>query len=349
MGSLERIDLNFYGERVCIQSDWSEVLCLLKKDFSAFVVPDDHKKSAKVLTVSIFKEEPRTVQIPSMVSKMQSLNAISYQEGSTRYSDFYGKLLSIFDYKSEVASLYSLDMEKLHEISYLLVLSRVGKRLDLKSLHKLHAFAISYNNLVFVCMMPMKGGKSTLLLELLKNDKVKMISDDIPLVDIRGRVFAFPLKIGVNVLDGSFPIFEPAENIYHLNRELYGPKTFICLNGLQDKFERPGVFFNKVIVAEAFRFNSTQTLIASASFLKTFKGLFKHGVIGIGTPIVVEYFWEFGFRDLITKSIIFLRRFYAFFVLGLKSKKLSIFLGKDPVTAAKEIIDYLERSDSSGN
>ncbi len=344
---MNQIYFNFYNEFVCVQSFWSEILILLEKDFSLFLTTKEifeQNLSHKFLSLEIQKTNPMDYPIPEMTSQMQSLNSITYQENSVRYNDYYGKLLSIFDYLHETAKLISLDIEKSHEVAYLLILSRIGKRLDLKRLHKLHAFAISYKGLAFVCMMPMKGGKSTLLVELLKNDSVKMISDDIPLIDRMGRVLSFPLKIGMepNTLIG-FPITSPEDNIYHLKRENFGQKTFICLNGLAHKIEKPGAVFENIIIAEGFRFNSDFGKISSTSWPLTFKGLFKHGVIGIGLPMILEYFWEFGYKDFFVKTKIFFSRLAAFFIFCSNSKKIKIQIGRNSEYTAQQILKYLDK------
>lgn len=273
---------------------------------------------------------------------MQSVNSLTYQQDHIRFNDFYGKLISIFDYASETAKLFSVDIEKVHEVTYLLILSRAGKRLDLRGMHKLHAFAISYHNMAFVCMMPSRGGKSTLLLELLKYDNVKLISDDIPLTS-GGKIYSFPLKIGIDHLStDAIKIEDKENNIYQMHREHFGTKTFICLKGLSGKIEEQNTSFDKVILAEAFRLNAGESYIIPSTWMKTFKGLFKHGIIGVGTPIVIEYFWEFGISDFFTKTEIFFRRLWNFILLCSKSRRLTLYQGRKPELLAKKIIQYLD-------
>ena len=57
--------------------------------------------------------------------------------------------------------------------------------------------------------------------------------------------------------------------------------------------------------------------------------LFVHLVIGLGLPMVLEYFWEKGFRDFLCKSKIFFSRFSAAFFLALRAKNYIIYLGND--------------------
>ena len=50
-------------------------------------------------------------------------------------------------------------------------------------------------------MLPSGGGKSTLALRALQEPGIGLISEDSPLLDRRGRLHPFPLRIGVNETD----------------------------------------------------------------------------------------------------------------------------------------------------
>lgn len=331
--------LNFYGEIVLLSSEWIEVVNLIEKDFSMFKSAACEKNH---LSIEVFKTHPSNVKIPQVSSRMQSLNSITYQVRNIRYNDYYGNLLSIFDYNDESAKIYSEQIEKTHEVLYLLILSRIGKKLDIRGLHKLHAFAVSYGDIALVCMMPMRGGKSTLLLEMLKYPDIKMISDDIPLVTRQGEVLPFPIKIGVNHFSGEIEVNEPEKNVYKLLREHYGEKTFISLNGLPERIEKIDKKFKKVILIEALRFNSDESQLRPESGLRVFVGLFKHGVIGIGLPMIIEYFWEFGIKDFFIKTYIFISRFLSFSVLAIKATNYRLSLGRKPQNAALLLYEKLK-------
>ncbi len=333
--------MNIAGIRVHVESDWSELLAVLEKDFWSFHSRDFLDSSKADLSLKIYK----TLQappLPEISTSMQSQNSLSYDVGHIRYNDYYGKAYTVINFQSESAAIYGLDLDKIHEIAYLLILSRVGKILDLKGLHKLHAFAVSFNNTAFVCMMPSKGGKSSLLSELLSDPRIKMLSDDIPLVDKQGRVYPFPLKLGFNEIPKNLKVFNPEENLYTMKRELYGEKKLICTRGIENKIEKKE-YFEKVILVEGFRYNSESSCVLSSSWLQSFKGLLVHGVIGIGSPIVIEYFWETGIRDFIRKTWIFFKRLKAFFLLCFKAKKFKIHIGKDQHMLTRIVVELLEK------
>ena len=279
--------------------------------------------------------------VPNVVASMQTLNSVCYDNDGIRYCDYYGDLLVVLDTKNNIAKMYSENISKVHEVSYLLILSRVGKMMDLQGLHKLHAFSISYKDLAIVCMMPMKGGKSTLLMHFLKDSRFKIISDDIPLVNLMGEVIPFPIKIGLSDLPGNLNVFNPEENFYTMDRGHYGKKQLLCLNGFPGRVESIERKFKKVLLIEGFRYNSKTSILKEADVFSTFKGLFKHGVIGFGLPMVIEYFWEKGLIDLFAKTRIFFLRFFAFLNLMIRARNMKLFLGKNPQEASEMITKYV--------
>jgi hypothetical protein len=341
--SLSSLRLNFWGISVSINSDWSELIDVLTKDFWSYII---HEKSSQVdfdLALDIIKTDEPIFIPEGLVASMQTQNAITYDIGDVRYCNYYSKAFSEINLKTNRARVHGIEFDKIHEIAYLLILSRVGKKLDLQGLHKLHAFAVSFNDIAFVCMMPSKGGKSTLLVELLKDPRIKMISDDIPLIDSKGRVHSFALKIGLDQIPPELEVVEKDKNVYSIKREAFGEKKLVCTRGIQDRVESSKIF-KKIILAEGVRFNSDHSVLTAASWPFIMKGLFKHGVIGVGSPIVIEYFWESGVGDFWTKTKIFFKRLIGFFLLSLRAKKMKLLSGKEPSHTSKVIIDLLEKN-----
>lgn len=339
--SLQRIHFKFLDVFVTIESDWDELTEVLEKDFWAFKT--EKALAKEVFSLKIVKSKNR-LEFPSVAATSQSQTAISYDFGQKRYCDYYGKAVTCMDFSKEEAILQSDDFDKSHEVAYLLILSRVGKKLDLHGFHKLHAFAVSYRGVAIVCMMPSKGGKSTLLMELLRNPEIKMLSDDIPLISTSGLLYAFPLKLGLNEIPDHLNIHDGPSNLYEMKRTLYGVKKLLCVRGLPGRVEMPGTYFFKdVYLFNGQRFNSKQSFIRRISWPQTFMGLMKHGVLGLGTPMVMEYFWESGIKDFLVKTRIFFSRLSAFLNLSFKCKRLGLDLGTDPRLAAVEILEYVDK------
>jgi hypothetical protein len=336
---LKQVFFNFYNIKAQITSESDQILTLLKKDFSQFICEEN--VSSVNLSIRITSSKPPLEIVPQIISSMQTQNSICYDCDGLRYCDYYGEALVVLDTKKNAAQIYSENIERLHEITYLLILSRVGKLMDLMGLHKIHAFSVSYNDVAIVCMMPMKGGKSTLLMHFLKDRRFKLISDDIPLINTRGEVLPFPIKIGLSDIPPEFQIINPEENLYSMERRNFGKKELLCLKGIPQLVEPLEKKFKKVILIEAFRYNAKDSILKESSFLATAKGLLKHQVIGIGLPMVIEYFWENGYKDFLVKIRIFIMRVFAANSLLLRSRKLKLFLGKNPGKAYDVILEYL--------
>lgn len=335
---MQRIHMKFLGLGASLESDWDELVHVLRKDFWSFL---SNERAEQEFKLKIIKTGQRP-HFPSLRSSRQSQNAVSYDLNKERFCDYYGQAYVHINFSTNEATLYSENFDRAHEIAYLLILSRVGKLLDLKGFHKLHAFSIEFQGKALVCMMPSKGGKSSLLMELLKDPRVRMISDDIPLVDSQGMIHAFPLKLGLNEVPEHFPVADRDENIYEMKRTLHGTKKLICTKGIAERVVSADAFYQDIILVDAGRFNSEESALSDQSWGSSFLALFKHGVVGLGTPMVLEYFWESGVEDFITKTRIFFYRLKAFLSLSLKAQKIRLDLGRDVPFAAKALLDYME-------
>lgn len=309
---MQQIFFNFHGVIVSLESSWPEALEAIKNDFKISYIEEKMSFLNCDFELRVEKEAPPLERLPKVVASMQSANSISYDEGELRYNDYYGELLSVLDTDKNKAIIYSLDLKKVHETAYQMIISRVGKCLDLEGLHKLHGFSVSFKDVALVCMMPSKGGKSTLMMEFLKDPRFKIISADVPLVDRMGRVTPFPIKLD--------------------------PQNF------PGQIEGSNESFKKIILVEAFRYNCKFSILKEASWPQTIKGLFRHGVAGMGLPGLFEYFWEKGFKDFLVRLFIFASRAWAFTMLFVKSKRMKLLLGTDAASTYKEIVLFTERN-----
>lgn len=323
------VSFDFMGVAVEVRSNSDELIGRLSKDFSHYLVKDG--KSPNFSFTSILEDEI-SLEIPAWPLVRSSKNSLSYERGPVRYNDYFGKLTSVYNYKNESGKLHSCFIEKLHEITYLIILSRVGKYFDLKGIHKVHALGVIYKNICAVGMMDMGVGKSTLLLELLKDQEVSLLSDDTPLITSRGEVKKFPIRIGIESLPYDLEVIEPEENLYSLDRELYGKKNLISLNGIKNAV---GEDYKELIFFEGIRGHGKESHLKSSTKLSLWLALQKHMVVGIGLPMVFEYFWETGPRDFFRKAKIFLKRQIAAYRLLSKCTYYKFYMSEDPEQNAR--------------
>jgi hypothetical protein len=295
----------------------------LAKDFHYFVTEAEIKDENLKFTFS--KETPPWEKLNGLICTKQSFNSMTYKKGAVLLNDYYGKALSILDLERQIAHVYSEDIERLYEISYLLILSRTGKFMDLVGYHKLHGFGVAHEGTAFLGMMPSKGGKSTLFLDLIQNNSdYEIISDDTPVIDWCGTIHSFPLRIGI---EPDHKISEKLlEKSYSIERTQWGRKILIPMTSFPNKIADKKT---KVILLSFQRVYNKSCKIEKASFFETFKNLQTHMVVGVGLPMILEYFLEFNIKDFFRLGAIFFKRIFAAFSLALFSVKYKIYLGSD--------------------
>lgn len=323
---MNHLYFNFYGVRARFSSVHKNLLQRIEWDFSYFHSSHPPKKTPHYQFYGV-KCVPPWEKIPALPVRFQSSNSLTYQIGCKRFNDYYGKALTIYDYQKDTGEIYSEHLDKLHELTYLMILSRVGKQLDMQGLHKLHAFGIIKNHKALLGIMPMKGGKSTHFLEFIKDDKVQILSDDTPLVSRRGKIRPFPIRVGIEDSTKALTLTPNNSFVYQLDREYYGKKTLISLKGLPNPV---GEDYQQSILLRGIRLNSPDCYIKKSSKLALLRELVKFQVIGLGLPMILEYFWEAGLVDFGKKSFILLSRLLASTLLLLRSKTYTVFLGTDP-------------------
>lgn len=331
------LEIYIYKVKVIFKTNSKELKKRIEKDFSYFLKKEE---IIKTFVIESLKEKIDWEKLPNIVAKKQSKNSITYDVESLRFNDYNGKLLSIYDYKRDFGVLYSECIEKLHEISYLLILSRVGKYHDLMGLHKIHAFSVISNGACLIGMADSGLGKSTLVAELLKDKSVQFLSDDTPLVDSFGNVKPFPLRLGVSSYESFGKIIDREKNCYTLQRDFYGEKKLLSIDGLENKV---GEEYKKLILVNLKRFGGDDFICKKISKVKMLKALFKHMVIGIGLPMILEYFWEDGLCDFIKKSTIAMRRKLSALVLVMRADCYEIWLGRDIEKNRLGVVDLIKK------
>lgn len=325
---------NFYGFLINVRSNSTELLNLLDIDFRFF--KKNEIKKMKMNIVAEIRSDLTNLIPKELIANAQSINSMTFDVGQIRYNDYYGEAVTIFDYKSETCQIFAKDINRLHEITYLLMLSRQGKWCDRHGLHKIHAMAISKNNKNLVMMLPMKGGKTTMFTRFLSNNEVGLISDDSPVIDIYGNLKSFPIRFGLENREMYKEIFDSIDDSKKsiLRRKQFGPKVLIDLTAYGERIGKMG---DKTILLQGKRHNSRKTIIKKIGFFEMYKYLITNLVIGIGLPMIIEYFLESSFKDKLINLKILMSRSIAALNLALKSDKYIIYLGSEIDQNAKEV------------
>ncbi|MCE3011999.1 MAG: hypothetical protein LW878_02940 [Proteobacteria bacterium] len=320
-----QIGLKIFGTTFSIRSKNLECISMLENEFQFFSHPLREGQYNILLELS----EIPTGLLPRLYSKKISQNSITYDDGPVRWNDYFGKALSSLNYQTGQAVIYSPSIDFMHELAYLLLLSLSGKAMDLAGFHKIHACGINMGHKNILISLPSKGGKTTLFLELCKYPEVSLISDDTPVIDSKGHVHAFPLRVGVEAVPAwlqkkDFPLFK---------REKFSDKFLIPLRDL-GRTIYAGKDTSSVFLI-GLRSSGDYPRLLRASTLHGFKALFEHMVIGVGLPMVVEYFVKNTFRDWLVLIRIFCLRSLAALAFWRRSRVYFFVLSSSPEANAE--------------
>ena len=116
---------DFHG--VIVEFATDDEICekLVERDFSLFRLRDRQASVSPQIRVIVSRREPPYARIPPRSRPwIHTKGAAVYRCGRRRFLDSAGRVLVILDFKSELAEIYSLDRDLLHEQTYLMIMSR---------------------------------------------------------------------------------------------------------------------------------------------------------------------------------------------------------------------------------
>src|SRR5690606_27022101 len=116
-----------------------------------------------------------------------------------------------------------------------------------------------------------------------------------------GKLLPFPLRLGVDSLAPEVGLKNESEYTYTLQRGFYGEKKLVSLEGLPHEIGRVG---EHQVLFVGRRAPGMRPQLHRVSRVSMIKPLLYNMVIGVGLPMVMEYFWQNGFKDFVRKSFI---------------------------------------------
>jgi hypothetical protein len=319
-----------HGISVNVRTKDQELIRRLNGDFHAFKA----SVSDSIITIEARLAQTPSDFFPRQTATSQSLTCLCYDVKKVRYVDYHGSASVRYDFENDHAVVIALDIQRLHEKVYLLILSRTGEMMDIKGLHKLHAFALAYQDRCVLVTMPPKGGKTTLMWDLLKNPEFSLISDDTPIIDRFGDVLPFPIRIGLSERPEKWPFIE-------LDRGVFGKKFLVSPSSLPNPL--PNRRYQKSILIEARRRNAPEGRLKAMTKIHALRALIAPMVIGVGLPIIVEYFWRSGLWEFLRKTLIALSRLWSAVALSFKTEAYLLELGTDRESNRRLLSEALKR------
>ena len=294
--------LDVHGLRVRVGGDWPEVVENLLLDFVWFEQEDDIRVPVDV-TVEIERRAPDFDRFGELQASFVTPRNVVYDCGGLTVVDYFGKAVSVLDRERDRLTVQGENEHLVHEAAYHYLLSRFGEHLESKGLTRLHALALVGADGAVAVMLPSGGGKSTLALRALQEDGIRLLSEDSPLLDRRGALHPFPLRIGINASDADRL---PAGKVRRLERMEFHPKLALDLEAFADRIEPSAQRLRHLVIGR--RTLGREARLERVRRLSAVGPLVREAVVGVGIYQGMEFILQRGMRDVLGKLDIALTR-----------------------------------------
>jgi hypothetical protein len=284
---------DFYGFRLSLRTPAEMEMPALDCEFSFFEVA--HTSTSKSdCQVELLNEKPDFDTFGDLKPSYYTPRNICYHLNQKKIINYHGNALLEQDPKGEFITLRCRDAQTAEAIIYSIILYQSGVHLEARGLHRVHALSFSYRSKAIMILLPMGGGKSTMLFELLSDPDFKLVSEDTPLLSADKKVFPFPVKLGL--LPGKVPDDVPQSMIarmYHLEGQ---EKEIVDLAYLGERIEKEPLELAAIIIGE--RYLGSSSKLHPVSSWRAWRALFRDCVIGLGVYQGLEFAIMRGLKEL---------------------------------------------------
>jgi hypothetical protein len=326
------IIFSFYDFGIEVASSDPQTIDNISRDFSFFVSPE----KVPEIHFEIFAAPFNYQNLPTLRPLSHSPRNFSYQNGNLLFIDYFGRGLLIFDRIRKEYRIFSADPQLRHEIVFLAILSLIGQNFDLKHIHRVHGLGLEINGKGTLILLPQGGGKTTLMLELLKYPNVKLISEDTPLINPSGEILPFPIRIGIDAeakLSGL-----PEKHLRLIERMEFKPKYLLDIDYFKDKIAKKPCKLE--FVFEGIRCLGNGSQIIPASKLKLLRAFLINSVIGLGVYQGIEFLIQSNPLELIKKSALLASRMRNSCQAVLQAKTYAFLTGSDKNKNTETFINF---------
>ena len=290
-----RVDFDVYGLSIGVTGNWPVVIDELALDFAWF--RSQGGSPIDEVTVEVARQAPDFDRFGDVPAAFVTPRNVVYQQDDRTIVDYFGRAVSVLDRSSGRLLVQGEDKHLVHEAAYLFLLSRIGEHLDRRGLPRLHALGLVGAQGATAVLFPSGGGKSTLALRALREDGVRLLSEDSPLIDRRGRVHPFPLRIGVNATDAESL---PEHQVRRLERMEFHPKLALELSAFVDRVEpNPQPLRHLVIGRRTLGRDARLERIPRRAAVTT---LLREAVVGVGLYQGMEFVLQRGPGDVLSHA-----------------------------------------------
>lgn len=275
---------------------WSEVVEQARLDFAWFGIRGSWRGPIDIEVIAE-DAEPDFSRFDSAAASFVTPRNVVHQHGPLTVIDYFGKALSVFDRSAGRLVVQGRDEHLVHEAVYQFVLSQAGAALEARGLVRLHSLGLVGGGGAVAVMLPSGGGKSTLALCALRDDRVRLLSEDSPLLDRRGHVHPFPLRLGVN--EGDAEALPPSRT-RRLERMEFHPKLVLELGAFADRIAvGPAELRHLVIGRRTLGVKAALERLPRRAAVGT---LLREAVVGVGIYQGMEFVLQRGLRDVLGQT-----------------------------------------------
>ena len=304
-------------------SGWAEVVEAVRLDFAWFERPAEHRPR-RGLEIVVERRPPAFDGFGDVPASFVTPRNVVFQQDGNTIVDYFGRALSVFDREAGHLLVQGEDEHLVHEAVYQFLVSRAGEHLDAKGMPRLHGLGLVGAQGAVALLLPSGGGKSTLALRALNEDGVKLLSEDSPLLDRRGWLHPFPLRIGVNETDAALVAHE---HVRRIERMEFQPKLVLDVSAFAERIEAAPQPLRHLVVGR--RSLGRTARLEPVPRRDAIGVLFREAVVGVGIYQGMEFVLQRGMRDVVTKLDAFFTRSVCCAAALRKAHVWRLVLGRD--------------------
>lgn len=321
---------SIHGLGIRIRSANPEVLEHFRHDFHYFLKPDGPVE----LEVMLSDEAIGQARWKMLYRGKKSAIYLSPQE--EKRVCFFSKVWLKYRYADGICLVSGNETGPLYEALYFVVLSFVGERLDAQGKHRLHGLALASDTASLVLLARSGGGKSTIAQHLLNHDKIRILSDDTPVLNRLSQFEAFPQRIALSEKPNI-----PHAYLRQFPRYFSGTKYVIGAEYFRHQIQSHAPWDSIVLLK---RDESTdEAIVRRLPKILGVWPLFKWLVVGYEIPQIWELYLRVNFSDLPSKVRTLASRIAAARRLYGKMELYELKSGRDPKAAAVLLAQFLNR------
>lgn len=192
--AIPEASFDVYGLRLRVHGDWPEVVDALRRDFAWFEHSRGEEPNAEI-QVEVTRAVPDLDAYGDIPASYVTEQHVVYRADGRTIVDYLGRAVAVLE--SDRASIQGEDAHAGRRAAFDFLLSRAGDYLDARGLPRIYGLGLSGPQGAVLILLPRGGGKTTLALQAVGSDDVGLLSEVSPLIDVQGRLHAFPFPLWV--------------------------------------------------------------------------------------------------------------------------------------------------------